>query len=269
MSDNRIDRALAGGRTALIPFLTAGDPDLDATGRLVHGIAAAAAARDVPVVVELGFPYSDPIADGPTIQASYTRALGRGSRVGAILDAVASWRGGDLPDELPLVAMASYSLVHRGGGRSLMGRAADAGLDGFIVPDLPAEEAAQVQADAAELGLRLIQLVAPTTPESRIDRLLAAASGFVYYVSVAGTTGARTALADDLPDRIAALKARTDLPVCVGFGIGTPEQVAQLRGAADGVIVGSAIVRRLGALSPGDDPQPVLDFVATLLDALR
>lgn len=270
---NRVDemfqRARREGRTAFIPFLTAGDPDPQTTVALVKHIAACAAERSVPLLVELGFPYSDPIADGATIQTSYTRALAGGVRIEGIFGAVKELRRSV---EIPLVAMVSYSLVFRGGTKAFLQRAKNAGLDGAIIPDLPVEESDEVHRMGRELDFRVIQLVAPTTPPERARRILAASSGFVYCVSLTGITGERASLPADLAGRIDWLRAQTQLPIAVGFGISEPDHVRQLAGKADAVIVGSAIVRHLGELvpgRPGANLDSLIAFVAGLLDPLR
>lgn len=269
---NRIDalfaKAQSAGKTALIPFLTAGDPDLAVTKELALEFSRAAARLGVPLILEIGFPYSDPIADGATIQASYTRALARGVKVADIFATVADLRR---QCETPLVAMVSYSLVFRAGAKSFLQRARAAGFDGAIIPDLPAEEADPIARCAVELDFALIQLIAPTTTDERAVRILQATTGFVYCVSVTGITGERDSLPAELSTRIATLRARTALPVCVGFGISKPAQIAALRGQADGVIVGSAIVGRLEKIAPGDHAAiaKLVAFVAELMTPLQ
>lgn len=227
----------AAGQLAFIPFVTAGDPDLGFTARLLRELSQAGAD-----LIEVGFPYSDPIADGPVIQASYTRALRQGIRLSEIFDAVQP-----VAAELatPLVAMVSYALIFRQGPQSFVRRASTAGFCGLIVPDLPGDEAGELATLTRQAGLALVQLVAPTTPPDRVARILEHASGFVYCIAVAGTTGVREQLPSELAGMLQALRAQTTLPLAVGFGIGRPEQVHQLHGQADGVIVGSALVRCL------------------------
>jgi tryptophan synthase alpha chain len=264
---NRIDalfaRLRAEGRRALMPFLTAGDPDLDTTAALVRE-----ALRRGAHLVELGIPYSDPIADGPVISASYTRALNGGIRLAAILEAVRGLRSGaDAVPDAPLVTMVSYAIVHRHGVDRYVAEAAECGVDGLIVPDLPVEEAEGLLARATARELSLIQLVTPRTPRERALRIARTTTGFLYYVSVAGITGERRAMPTDLADNVAWLREQTELPVCIGFGISDAEQVRQLAPVADGLIVGSAIVRRIADLS--DRPRAELiaaigDFVADL-----
>lgn len=226
-----------------MPFVTAGDPDLPTTLSLIRELAQRGAD-----LIEVGFPYSDPIADGPVIQASYTRALDRGLHVSDIFEAIATLKTADCP---PLVAMASYAIVFRNGPETFVSRAKQAGFSGFIVPDLPGDESQELARVVREQGLDLIQLIAPTTPENRVDRILQAASGFIYCIAIAGITGERDEISATLERQLKALRTKTRLPLAVGFGISRPEHVAKLRGQADGVIVGSAIVRQLAALSDG------------------
>jgi tryptophan synthase alpha chain len=240
--DELFQRLRSQGQRAFIPFLTAGDPDLSATGMALRELVSRSAS-----LVEIGFPYTDPIADGPVIQASYTRALDRGIRI----DQVFSWASGLVGspwwkgDGVPLVGMVSYSLVHRRGPAEFVSGAQSAGFSGVIIPDLPIEEAAPLARLATDREFKLIQLVTPTTPRDRARRIAETASGFLYCVSVTGITGQRDQLPTELLDQLRWLRAETSLPLCVGFGISTPEQVRVLRDAVDGVIVGSALVRLL------------------------
>ncbi|MGL4551818.1 MAG: tryptophan synthase subunit alpha [Gemmataceae bacterium] len=239
---NRLDAAFAAlkakGRRAFIPFLTAGDPGLEATPGLASALIDAGAD-----VLEIGFPYSDPIADGPVIQASYTRALAKKLTLDGVFAAAKAIRARH-PDT-PLVGMMSYSLVYRRTPGSFLDRAAAAGFSGLIVPDLPLEESLALKGEAESRGLKLVQLVTPTTPPERAERIVAASGGFVYCVSVTGITGERAEIPAALAERLAWLRSKTSLPLCVGFGVSTPDQVRRLREHADGVIVGSALVRLL------------------------
>lgn len=251
-----------------MPFLTAGDPDLVTTIALLTEVLEHSGAS----LVELGIPYSDPIADGPVITASYTRALRLGVTPEQIFEAVRTWRGGagqGAQSSAPVVAMVSYTIIHRWQLARFLATATDAGIDGLIVPDLPVEEAERIKPEVDARGLKLIQLVTPTTPRDRAARIAESSSGFLYYVSVAGITGERRELPPDLVDNVAWLKARTPLPICIGFGISTPEQIAQLAPVADGLIVGSAIVRRIHELAAaGADSRAIVAeigrFVADL-----
>jgi tryptophan synthase alpha chain len=226
-------------RKAFMPFVTAGDPDLAFTRELLPAAAASGAN-----LIEVGFPFSDPIADGPVIQASYTRALSRGLKVADIFATIA-----DVTKQpgwtTPLVSMASYSLMFKKGPAKFIAEAQAAGLSGAVVPDLPVEEAAEVSKLAANRDFKLILLVTPTTSPERAEKVVKACSGFVYVVSVVGITGARDAMPADLTQQIARLRTMTDLPLCVGFGVSRPEHVRGLKDVADGVIVGSALVKKL------------------------
>lgn len=268
---NRIDtlfaQTRAEGRAALIPFLTAGDPDLPTTARLVRALLGQGAD-----LVELGIPYSDPIADGPVIAASYNRALGRGVKLPGILEMIAGLRSGADAVDAPMVTMVSYSIVHRRGPVAYLDAVRQVGIDGLIVPDLPVEEAEDLLGLATERGLKLIQLITPTTPRDRATVITRTTSGFLYYVSVAGITGERRALSPDLADNVSWIRSQTDLPVCIGFGISQPEQIRALAPIADGLIVGSALVRRVAeAQEKGWDSDQLVDelgrFFGTLAGA--
>jgi tryptophan synthase alpha chain len=239
--DALFQRLRAEKRAAFMPFVTAGDPDVAFTGELLP--AAAEAGADL---FEIGFPFSDPIADGPVIQASYTRALAKGlklANVFTMLKDVSSRSGWSAP----LVAMASYSLIYRKGPEVFIDAAKIAGVSGAVVPDLPVEEADELSKLARERDFKLILLVTPTTSPQRAEKVVKACGGFVYVVSVVGITGAREALPEALRDQLARLRTMTELPLCVGFGVSKPEQVRELRKIADGVIVGSAVVKKLEA----------------------
>jgi tryptophan synthase alpha chain len=244
---------------AFIPFLTAGDPDLETTGLLVRRMAEHGAS-----LCEIGVPYSDPIADGPVIQASYTRALGHQIKVDQILELIA-----DVTPQItmPLVTMVSYAIIYRHGPERYVEQAQQAGLAGLIVPDLLIEEAAPLTRICQACDVSLIQLVTPTTPRQRAIRIANSTSGFIYYVSVIGITGERRELPPSLVDQIGWLREQTDLPICVGFGISRPEHVRLLREVSDGVIVGSALVRYLERLGQ-DDRGLVFDELFGLVDDL-
>jgi tryptophan synthase alpha chain len=239
--DLLFQRLRSQGKKAFIPFITAGDPDLKATELLVPRLIESGAS-----LFEIGFPYSDPIADGAVIQASYTRALANGLRIDDIFNCIAGLRPkvatGNMP---PLTAMVSYSLVQHRGADKFLKQAQNSGLSGAIVPDLPVEESGELSRLAAERDFKLIQLVTPTTPRDRAVQIAQASTGFLYCVSVTGITGERDKLPEELLGQIAWLRRQTDLPICVGFGISKPEHVRMLRDVADGVIVGSALVRKL------------------------
>ena len=261
--DARFERVRNAGQSAFIPFFTAGDPDPDTTVRLLCGAEEAGAD-----VIELGFPYSDPIADGPTIQDSYHRVLEAGQDVAGILDVV-RWARRECA--LPIVAMASYSLVFRLGFERFVERALEAGIDGATIPDLPVDEAESLFAAAERRGFRLICFVAPSTRGSRRALVARHAGGFIYYIAVRGITGVRDALPADLFENLRELKALTPVPVAVGFGISTPAQARLVAEAADGVIVGSAIVRVMAeARGQGRDAAgAALELIARMASAVK
>jgi tryptophan synthase alpha chain len=244
----------AAGRKALAPFVTAGDPDADATVAILETLGQAGAS-----LCELGVPYSDPIADGPVIQASYTRALGKGLTLADVFDAA---RRASAHTPMPILAMASYSLIFRRGIDRFVADALAAGLAGFVVPDLPLEESDDLDAACRAAGLALVRLVTPTTPPDRAEAIAKKSTGFLYCVSVAGVTGARTDLPPGLVDRVTWLKTKTDVPILVGFGISGPEQVKAVAAVADGVIVGSALVRRISDAAGRPTPEMLADVAA-------
>jgi len=223
------------GKKAFMPFITAGDPDLQFTARIMREFAKHGCS-----FCELGVPYSDPIADGPVIQASYTRALDKKTRVADIMQ-MGSETNGSL--DLPVVLMVSYAIIFRQGIERFVERACQAGFAGAIVPDLPVEESGAISKLCRKSDFSLIQLVTPTTPRDRAIRIAEASSGFLYYVSVTGITGERQELPPGIRNDISWIKQRTELPICVGFGISKPEHVKLLAPVADGLIVGSALVR--------------------------
>jgi tryptophan synthase alpha chain len=250
------------GRKAFMPFVTAGDPDIAFTRELLPVVAAAGAN-----LIEVGFPFSDPIADGPVIQASYTRALDRNLKLAEIFAAtrdVAKRPGW----ATPMVAMASYSLLFKKGPTQFIAEAQAAGLSGAVVPDLPVEEAGELAKLASDCDFKLILLVTPTTSPQRAEKVVQACSGFVYVVSVVGITGERDRMPVDLRDQIARLRGMTDLPLCVGFGVSRPEHVRGLKDLADGVIVGSALVKKLDGAGSTDGRAKALRDVESLVKEL-
>lgn len=258
--DALFQRLRADKRAAFMPFVTAGDPDLAFTRELLP--AAASAGADL---FEVGFPFSDPIADGPVIQASYTRALDKGLK---LADVFATLRDVSArAANTPLVAMASYSLMYRKGPDAFIDTAKAAGVSGAVVPDLPVEEAEELAKLARDRDFKLILLVTPTTSPQRAEKVVKACGGFVYVVSVVGITGAREALPAALRDQLARLRTMTDLPLCVGFGVSKPEQVRDLKDIADGIIVGSAVVKKLEAAAT-DRAKAIAD-VCQLVKELR
>jgi tryptophan synthase alpha chain len=240
--DALFQRLRSAGHKAFIPFVTAGDPDLNATARLVEELAGRGAS-----LIEIGFPYSDPIADGPVIQASYTRALAGNIRIDDIFACTKRLAASPalVQRGIPLVGMVSYSLVHRRGPERFLDQARTSGLAGAIVPDLPVEEADDLARLAAARDFKLVQLVTPTTPRERAVHIARTSTGFLYCVSVTGITGERDRLPPELLDQLAWLRGQTTLPLCIGFGISRPEHMRMLRAAADGIIVASALVRRV------------------------
>jgi tryptophan synthase alpha chain len=267
---NRIDTAFAElartGRKALMPYLTAGYPDLDATSRMVTEFAR----LGVPVV-ELGVPFSDSIADGPIIQGSFHRVLADGFRIENFFSRIREMR----PDvDLALLAMVSVSIVRRITLTKFVERCRDCGFDGLIVPDLPLEEAPELASVAAAAGLKNALLVAPTTPAPRRVDIARMSTGFVYRIAVRGITGERNRLPSDVVENVRALRQVSGLPVCVGFGISGPDHVRAVCQEADGAIVGSALVRRIteGLDSGLSGPQivsTISSFVAELLEGTK
>jgi tryptophan synthase alpha chain len=261
--DDLFRRLRGERRKALMPFVTAGDPDLAFTADVLREVVARGAH-----LCEVGIPYSDSIADGPVIQASYTRALAGKIKLADIFDTLAG-----VSSELaaPLVSMASYAIVYRQGPAQFVARARKAGLAGTIVPDLPVEESTGLADICRREDFSLIQLVAPTTPRERAVRIAEMSSGFLYYISVTGITGERTQLPPSLVENVAWLRKRTELPICIGFGISTPEHVRLLAPVADGLIVGSALVRRMAQAASRPRGEVLADlgsFIAELLEAM-
>ena len=254
----------AAGKKTVLPFLTAGYPDLEATAAMLTDIESRGAR-----ICELGVPFSDPIADGPTIQASYTDALAGGVTSEKIFDMVRAYRAGG--GRMALVAMVSFSIVFRHGPEQYLDSAREAGFDGVIVPDLPLDEAGAMEDLTAARGLCNILLISPTTPPARRIEIARHCSGFIYFMSVAGITGERSALPAETISAVAELREHTETPVCVGFGISSPEMVQTVCEAADGAIVGSAIVHRI--TDAKDSPREQLvshvgQFVGELLEPL-
>lgn len=233
--DRRFAKLKAQGRAAFVTFITACDPDFDASYDIVKGLPAAGAD-----VIELGMPFTDPMADGPAIQASSQRALKSGATLNKTLDLVRRFREGDA--ETPIVLMGYYNPIYHMGVAAFLTAAKAAGVDGLIVVDLPPEEDDELCEPAMQAGLNFIRLATPTTDDKRLPAVLANTSGFVYYVSINGITGSASPQARDVAAAVARIKRHTDLPVAVGFGIRTPEQAAAIAQAADGAVVGSAIV---------------------------
>jgi len=254
---NRIDkkfrRLKKEGKQAFIAFITAGYPDLATTARLVLELE-----RKGVDIIELGVPFSDPMADGPVIQASSEYSLEKGTNLVKILDLVKRLRKNTT---LPICLMTYYNPVFCFGDRRFVDRAITSGVDGVIIPDLPPEEAAEFIRYANSKGLADICFIAPTSSDSRIKKISRIDRGFIYYVSLTGVTGGRKALASDLKKNLAKIKKVTAKPVCVGFGISSPAQVRWVQSISDGVIIGSAIVKKIGEnIGRADLVQRVADF---------
>ena len=233
---NTFNRLKKKNETALIPYLMAGDPDMAATKQLVLALEKAGAD-----IIELGAPFSDPLADGPTIQKAAIRSLKNNTSIADVLGLVADVR---TVSKIPLILMTYYNLIFHYGEERFVNDAVAAGLDGIILPDLPPEEAGTLVPLAKKAGLDMIFLLAPTSTDERIKLVTKLSQGFVYYVSLTGVTGARTGLQQSIQESLTRIKTMTDKPVAVGFGISTPDQAAQVaQWGADGVIVGSALVK--------------------------
>lgn len=256
----------AEGRLAFMPFITAGDPDLEMTVDVIGELSR----RGVDLI-EVGFPYSDPIADGPVIQASYTRALDHKVKVNDIFAALKT--AASKPGTPPLIGMVSFAIVNRRSTAEFVVRCKQAGLAGLIIPDLPGDEARDTFDLMRASGLDLIQLIAPTTPPERAKQIVRTCSGFLYCIAVAGTTGVREQVRDELIQQLKWLRNETDLPLAVGFGISKVEHLTPLKGVADGAIVGSGIVRYFESVADGNDRQAVIgkigDFAAEMLAGTR
>jgi tryptophan synthase alpha chain len=268
----RIDRRFAAlkreGRAALVTFVTAGDPDLETSQAILNGLPKAGAD-----IIELGMPFSDPMADGPAIQAASLRALKAGHTMRKTLDMVRAFRKTDA--DTPIVLMGYYNPIYVYPNDKFLDDAAAAGVDGLIVVDVPPEADDELCLPAIKRGLNFIRLAAPTTDDKRLKTVLKNTSGFLYYVSITGITGAGAANPDDVQLQVARLKRATTLPVAVGFGVKTPEQARAIGASADGVVVGSALVRAIEASltqdgrATGNTVGAVLSLVEGLSAALR
>jgi tryptophan synthase alpha chain len=248
------------GRAALVSFVTAGDPTPAATGAILDALVVGGAD-----VIELGMPFTDPMADGPAIQAANLRSLGAGTRTADVLAIAAAFR--QRHPHVPLVLMGYANTMTRPTPAIFAAKAAEAGVDGIICVDIPSEEDEELAPFRAN-GLDVIRLATPTTDAARLPAVLEGASGFLYYVSVAGITGLQQAAQSSIEDAVARLKAATDLPVAVGFGVRTPEQAAAIGRVADGVVVGSAIVDLIGKHGTGA-PAQVRAYIQSLSTALH
>lgn len=257
---SRIDRKFASlkaeGRKAFVAYIMAGDPDVETSLAIMKGMPAAGVD-----VIELGMPFTDPMADGPTIQLAGQRALEGGQTLQKTLDMVAEFRKGD--NTTPIVMMGYYNPIYSRGVERFLTDAKAAGVDGLIVVDLPPEEDEELCIPANRAGMNFIRLATPTTDDRRLPKVLQNTSGFVYYVSITGITGAAAAEATDVAPEVARIKAATDLPVIVGFGIRSPETARAIASVADGAVVGTAIVKLVEAKRPVAE---ILAFVKGLAD---
>ncbi len=252
--DDTFARLRGTGTKAFVSYIMAGDPDVATSLAVMKGLPAAGVD-----IIEIGLPFTDPMADGPTVQLAGQRALEGGMTLDATLQMVRDFRAGDAAT--PIVMMGYYNPIYARGVDVFLKQAVAAGIDGLIVVDLPPEEDDELCLPAQAAGLNFIRLATPTTDAKRLPMVLRNTSGFVYYVSITGITGAAAAQAIDVAPEVARIKASTDLPVIVGFGITTPDQAKSIAGVADGCVVGSAIVSDIGA---GKSVAEVLAFVATL-----
>lgn len=257
--DAKFAELSAAGRKAFVAYVMAGDPDYDTSLEIVLGLPDAGVD-----IIELGMPFTDPMADGETIQLAGQRALAAGQTLEKTLGIARALR--EIDDVTPIVMMGYYNPIYSRGVDRFLVDAKAAGIDGLIVVDLPPEEDAELCIPAQKAGLNFIRLATPTTDDARLPVVLRNTSGFVYYVSITGITGAASAQAADVGPEVARIKAQTDLPVIVGFGIKTPEAAAHIASVADGAVVGSAIVERIGR---GDTAAEVLAFVRGLAEGVH
>jgi tryptophan synthase alpha chain len=241
--DDTFARLKREGKKAFVSYIMGGDPDAATSMAVMQGLPAAGVD-----IIELGMPFTDPMADGPTIQLAGQRALEGGMTMDAVLDMVRTFRKGDAVT--PIVLMGYYNPIYSRGVDRFLTEAVAAGIDGLIVVDLPPEEDDELCIPAQKAGINFIRLATPTTDAKRLPKVLQNTSGFVYYVSITGITGAAAAQAVDVAPEVARIKAATDLPIIVGFGITTPDTARAIAGVADGCVVGSAIVKDIGAGKP-------------------
>ena len=254
--DDKFAELRAKGKKAFVAYVMAGDPDYETSLEIVKGLPAAGVD-----IIELGLPFTDPMADGPTIQLAGQRALAAGQNLEKTLQIARELRKTDTTT--PIVMMGYYNPIYSRGVDRFLADAKVAGIDGLIVVDLPPEEDSELCLPAQAAGLNFIRLATPTTDDKRLPKVLTNTSGFVYYVSITGITGAASAEATNVGPEVARIKSQTDLPVIVGFGIKTPDAAERIAQVADGAVVGSAIVERIGR---GETPAQVLAYVRELAD---
>ena len=258
---NCFDKIKNEKRKALVVFITAGDPDLDATKSILDAIDDSGAD-----IIELGVPFSDPLADGPIIQAASLRSLKSGTTLKKIISLVQEIRK---TRDIPIVLMTSFNPVFVYGEEQFVEDAVSVGIDGVIIPDLPPEEAAQFSYYAVKKNLDVIHLLAPTSTDERIQIVTKQGRGFIYYISLTGTTGVRTQLADGLGDKVSSIKQRSDIPVLIGFGISNPELAREAAKFSDGVIIGSAVVKLIANNSdPIQRNKKLAEFISSIKQAI-
>jgi tryptophan synthase alpha chain len=255
------------GRAAFVPFVTGGDPDFETSLDIVSRLPAAGAD-----IIELGIPFSDPMADGPINQSSYLRALKSGMTLIRLLDLVRRFRKED--GKTPIVLMGAFNPIHAYGTARFMKDAGEAGVDGLLIVDVPAEEDEVLRTPAGAHGIDIVRFLAPTTDDKRLPVVLEGASGYLYYASIAGITGTKSFAQDDVRAALARIRKATSLPVTVGFGIKTPEQAGGIARIADGAVVGSAIVAKIAAHAANGTKRAefvsdVLDFCASLAKSVH
>lgn len=254
--ESKFAQLRAEGKKAFVAYIMAGDPDADASLAVMKGLPGAGVD-----VIELGLPFTDPMADGPTIQLAGQRALEGGMTLQKTLQMVRDFRAGD--DTTPVVLMGYFNPIYSRGVDRFLAEAKDAGIDGLIIVDLPPEEDEELCLPAQAAGLNFIRLATPTTDDKRLPKVMQNTSGFVYYVSITGITGAAAAQAADVAPEVARLKKATDLPIIVGFGVRTPETARDIAAVADGTVVGTAIVAQIAERKPTAE---ILAFVKSLAD---
>lgn len=264
----RFDKLKAEGRSAFVTFVSAGDPDLNTSAKIIAGMPIAGAD-----VIEIGIPFSDPMADGPAIQFGSQRALAAGMTLKGVLSMVRGFREND--DETPIVLMGYFNPIYYYGVDQFVVDAKAAGVDGFIIVDLPPEEEKEFAIPAQKAGLDFIYLATPTADDARLELITSRASGFVYYVSITGVTGTASAVETEVEAAVKRMRAHTDLPIAIGFGINTPEQAKAMAGISDAAVVGSAIVKTIAAnldengKAKEELVDNVLSYVKDLADGVR